>query len=124
MRSDAEHATADQVGEALALLGRQEPVDFLEGASEGFAQPRGTLHTTFAGATGFGGVEGITLDGVGEFGCCSTIVNFGLSALGLQLVEDSHERRDLLFVEIKLVGQEAQRRLTPKADRPSNRSES
>ena len=55
------------------------------------------------------GIERLAGDAVGECGRHAPVVHGRLRALGLQLVEDLRELRDLRLREVQLVGEETQR---------------
>jgi len=107
--SNAEDTAADQIRQPLSLFRCQQRMNFLKGAVERFAQPRRALNTAVTRAGGLGGVERFPAYGVRKLGQRSPIIHFGLSSLGLDVVEDPDQRGDLLLVEVELVCEEPQR---------------
>ena len=107
--SNAEDTTTDQVREALPLFRVQEGMDFLKRADERIPQLCRTLNPALAGASGLGGVKRVAGHCVGKLRECSAIIHLGLSSLGLDVVEDPDQSRDLLLVEVELVCKEPER---------------
>jgi hypothetical protein len=93
----------------LALFRRQQRVDVLERPSERLAEPRRTLDPALAGAGGFGRVERFATHGIRKLREGSAVIHFCLRSLGLDVVEDSDERSDLLVVQIEFVCEEPER---------------
>src|SRR5438105_7743312 len=109
LRSDREHAGADQVGELRALPGVEHRVDLPQRLDHRVAQAFCALDAQVAAFLGPGFVELLEAQPVGERGHRAAIVHRRLGAFGLQLVEDLRQLRDLLLVEVELVGEEPQR---------------
>src|SRR5262245_24540841 len=108
-RLDDQRPGTDQVREAAALLGGQERMDLLEGLENGGAEAFRALQTQVAALGSLGTVEAFTRQSVRERGHGTAAIDFGLSALGLQVIEDLGQLGDLAVVEVELVGQETQR---------------
>jgi hypothetical protein len=107
--SDAQHSASDQVREPLPLLRVQERVDILKRTRERLSQSGRTFNAALAGACGLGRIKRLAADGVGKFGQRPPIIDLCLSSLRLEVVEDPHERVDLLLVEVELVREKPQR---------------
>jgi hypothetical protein len=106
--SNGENAAANEVREPLALFLRQQCVDFLKGAGERFAQPRSALDAALAGTSSLGGVERLTGYGVRILRERSAVIDVGLGSLGLEVVQDPDQRRDLFLVQVEFVGEKSQ----------------
>jgi hypothetical protein len=109
LRLDSQDTAADQVCEPLPLFGGQKRMDFLKGPGERLAQARRTPDPALTGAGGLGGVECLAGYGVGKLSQRSPIIHLGLSALGLDIIQDPHQRGDLLLVQVELVCEKPQR---------------
>src|SRR5262249_19035128 len=107
--SKAENTATNQVREPLPLFGVQHRMDFLKGAGECLAQPRCALNAALACAGGLGRVERVSGDRVSKLGKRSPVIHLGLSPLGLDLIEDPDQGRDLFFVKVELMREEPQR---------------
>jgi hypothetical protein len=83
-------------------------MDLLESTEQRVANPRRALDSPFSGVGGFASIESLAGDGIGEFRQRPTVINFGLSALDLELVKNPCKLGDLLLVQVELVGEEAQ----------------
>jgi len=105
---EGEHAGADHVGEAGALVGVEEGVDLLEGFGQERVETRDAFGAAGGAGGGFGGVEGVGGHGVGEIGEGAAVVDGGLGAFGFDFVEDAGEFGELFFVEAEFVGEEAE----------------
>lgn len=105
---DRERAGTQQIAEALPLLVVEDGVDASERLLHGVAQALGALHPAVTGLFYFGLIEHGLADSVGEGRDCAPLIDGGLSALGLQLVEDDRELRDLLLFQLELPREEAE----------------
>jgi hypothetical protein len=113
--SKAENTAADQVREPLPLFLSQKRVHFLKSAGERVTQPRRALDAALTGARDLGGVKCLPGDRVGKLRQGSPVIHFRLSPLGLDVVKNPDQRRNLLLVEIELVREEPQRASDPEA---------
>jgi hypothetical protein len=84
-------------------------VDSLKSTDQRVANSDGALDATFTGTAGLAGIECLTGDGVGELREGSAIIDLGLGPFDLELVKDPGQLRDLLLVQVKLVGEETKR---------------
>src|SRR5581483_1492307 len=105
---DNDPAGADQVSQAETLLGVEQGVQLSQGLEHGVAKAFGALDPKLAPFGGFGVVEGIARQGIGKGGHRPLPVNFSLSAIRFQFVEDPRQLRHLALIEIEFVSQEAQ----------------
>ena len=104
-----EDARADEIREPLPLIFLEEGVDLRERLHDRIAK---ALRAFDALLSAFGRTrlaEGSALDRVSERGDGATLIDLALRALGLQLVEDAREVGRLLFGQIELVREEAER---------------
>ncbi len=98
-----------KIGELGALRGVQHAVDPSQRLDHRVAQALGALHPQIAAFLRARLVELLEAQRVRERGHRAAVVHRGLGALRLQLVEDLGELRHLLFAEVQLVGEKAQR---------------
>ena len=92
-------------------------MDARERGGDRVAQALGALHAEIASFTRARLVVGARLDRVGEGRHRSTVIDLSLSTLGLELLDDARELGDLVFRQIELVREEAER--TTHAERTS-----
>jgi hypothetical protein len=83
-------------------------MNLLQGFENRISEADFALNSELTPFTGFGRIECVAGQSIGESSYRSTPVDLGLGALSFKLVENSGECRDLSLVEIELVGQEAQ----------------
>ena len=107
--SRAYDTCADQVGEPLALLFLEERVDAREGERDRFSQALCALHAQLAAFARSRLAELGAFERVGERCDGAPVVDLGLGALGLEVVEDARKHRGLRLGELELVREEAQR---------------
>jgi len=100
---------ADQVREPLALVLLEHRVDARESERDGVTKAFCGLHAQIGAFAGARLAELRALDGIGERAHRASIVDLRLRALGLELVEDARQHRDLRLGEVELVREEAQR---------------
>jgi hypothetical protein len=82
-------------------------MDLLEGSNNGVAKAFSRFDALIATFLCTRVTERCSFDGIGKGRDRSTVINIGLRALGLQLVEDAREVSDLRLREIELVSEEA-----------------
>jgi hypothetical protein len=82
-------------------------MDLLEGSNNGVAKTFSRFDTLIATFLRTRVTERCAFDGIGKGRDRSTVINIGLCALGLELVEDAREVSDLRLREIELVSEEA-----------------
>src|SRR5260370_11744542 len=87
--SDRKRSGSNQVSQSSPLIGIQNGMDLLQGLENGLPQPGLALNAELTSFTGLGRVESVSGQGVGEGRHRSAPVDFRLSALGLQLIENA-----------------------------------
>lgn len=104
-----EDAGAHEIREALALILVEDAVDLAERLHHRFAESPCALHALIAALVRALFTEGRALDRVCEGRDRAALIDLCLGALGLQLVEDLRELPGLLFRELELVREKAER---------------
>jgi hypothetical protein len=84
-------------------------MQLLDTTDDSVAQSLGGCDPPVTTTAGFGGIERLTRNCVGELRQRSTVVHLGLGALGLHLVKKPSQLRYLLLVKLELVCQKPER---------------
>src|SRR5438094_438059 len=109
IRSEYHRAGPDEERELRALLRAQHPVQPVERAHRRLAHALRALDPRPPRLGRPGGVEAVLGEHVGERRRHAPVVDGGLRALGLELVEDARHLARLRLVEPELEGEKAQR---------------
>lgn len=99
--SHRQNPRSDQMGQPHALLGGQHRVDLFQRADHRHPDALVAFGAALAGGRGFGGVELLAGQGVGEFRQRAAFIDGGLGTLGLELIENACQLDDLLFVQLQ-----------------------
>jgi hypothetical protein len=106
--SDQQRSGSNQIRQSSALIGVENGVNLLQGLEDSVSQSDFTLDAKLASLAGFGSIKNIARESVREGRYRSPAIHFGLSALGLELIQDASEDGNLPFVQVELVCEEAQ----------------
>src|SRR5713226_8498775 len=109
IRSEYHPARPDEEYQLLALLRAQHAVQPVERPHRRLAHALRALDARPARLGGLRGVEGVLGERVGQRRGHAAMIDRGLGALGLQLVQDARQLARLRLVEPELEGEEAER---------------
>lgn len=113
---DGQVASAQQIGKLFALAVVEEVEGALEGGGDGLLDTAGAVGAALCGVADLGFVEGRAEEGVSEGADGAAVIDLGLSALGLEVVEDGGQGRGLLIGEVEAARHKTQRTThTPRA---------
>ncbi len=98
---------AQQIGELFALAVVEEVEGAVKGGGDGLFDAARAVGAALCGVTHLGFVERRAKEGIREGADGAAVIDLGLCALGLEVVEDGGQGRGLLLGEVEAAGHKA-----------------